>query len=185
MGDELIDICDEKNNLLGIQKMKSEAHRTGLWHRAAHIWIYNSKGEILLQLRAKNKLLYPAVWDVSAAGHVTAGEDPITSGLREIEEEIGLKVKQKDLQFVNIREARAIYKDIKNNEFYYVYFLKFDGDIKTLKVQEEEVEKISFVSIKKIEKELKTKPEKYLPHGEYWFEVMNEIKRRLSVKLSV
>ena len=58
MADELIDICDENNNLIDIQKMKSEAHKDGLWHRASHIWIYNSNGEILLQLRAKEKPLY-------------------------------------------------------------------------------------------------------------------------------
>ena len=82
MADELIDICDESNNLTKIQKMKSYAHKAGLWHRTAHIWIYNSKGNILLQLRAKEKLLYPDMWDISAAGHVSAGEDPTTSGLR-------------------------------------------------------------------------------------------------------
>lgn len=37
MPDEMIDICDENNNLTGIQKKKSEAHESGLWHRAAHI----------------------------------------------------------------------------------------------------------------------------------------------------
>ena len=82
MGDELIDICDEANHLTGVQKMKSEAHKDGLWHRAVHIWLYNSKGEILLQWRAKNKLLYPEMWDISAAGHVSASENPITSGLQ-------------------------------------------------------------------------------------------------------
>ncbi len=58
MVDELIDICDENNNLLKIQKMKSEAHRDGLWHRTSHVWIYNSNGEILLQLRAKTKTFF-------------------------------------------------------------------------------------------------------------------------------
>lgn len=69
MADELIDIFDENNNPRGIQKLKSEAHKEGIWHRAVHIWIYNLKGEILLQLRSKNKELYPDRWDVSAAGH--------------------------------------------------------------------------------------------------------------------
>lgn len=181
MEDELIDICDETNNLTNIQKIKSEAHRDGLWHRAAHIWIYNSKGEILLQLRAKEKLRYPDTWDISVAGHVSSGEDPITSGLREIEEEIGLKVKQEDLQFFNIRKVKAIYRDIKNNEFYYVYFLKFNGDIKKLKLQYIEVQKIQFLPINKIEEELKMNTDRYVPHGDYWFEAINEIKRKLKM----
>ena len=179
MADELIDICDESNNLTDVQKAKSEAHKDGLWHRAAHIWIYNSKGEILLQLRAKEKLLYPDMWDVSVAGHVSAGEDTVTSGLREIEEEIGLKVKQEDLQFFNIRKTKALYRDIKNNEFYYVYFFKFDGDIKKFKLQDAEVQKIQLFSVSEIEEELKINTEKYAPHGDYWFEVLNEVKRKL------
>lgn len=181
MLDELIDICDKSNNLTNVQKMKSEAHRNGLWHRAAHVWIYNSKGEILLQLRAKERSLYPNMWDTSAAGHVGAGEDPVTSALREIKEEIGLKVKQEDLYFLKIRKVKAIYKNIKNNEFDYVYFLKFNGDIKKLKLQNEEVQRIRFLPIKKIEEELKTNASRYVPHGDYWFEVINEVKRKLKI----
>ena len=181
MADELIDICDENNNLLSIQKMKSEAHKNGLWHRASHIWIYNSNGEILLQLRAKEKPLYPDMWDISAAGHVIAGEDPITSGLREVEEEIGLKLKKEDLDFWMIRKVKAVFREIINNEFYYIYFFKFDGDINQLKLQKEEVQKIQFLPIDKIEEELKINPRKYVPHGKYWFEVINEVKNRLKM----
>lgn len=181
MADELIDICDEHNNLTHIRKMKSEAHKDGLWHRAAHIWIYNSKGKILLQLRAKKKLLYPDMWDISAAGHVAAGEDVVTSGLREIEEEIGLKVKQKDLEFFTIKKVKAIYKDIQNNEFHYVYFLKFDGDGKTLKLQHEEVQEIRFFSIEDIEEGSRMQPNRYAPHRDYWLEIINEIKKRIGM----
>ncbi|KKQ40264.1 MAG: NUDIX hydrolase [Candidatus Magasanikbacteria bacterium GW2011_GWA2_37_8] len=178
MSDELVDICDESNNVTNTQKMKSEAHKYGLWHRSAHIWIYNSKGEVLLQLRAKEKALYPDVWDVSVAGHVGANEDPVVSGLREIKEEIGLEVKAEDLQFLTIRKVEMVYKDINNNEFYYIYLLKFDGD-NNFSLQDEEVQKIEFVPIKKIEEDLKTNPDKYVPHGDYWFETIDEIKKRL------
>lgn len=181
MADELIDICDENNNLLNIQKMKNEAHKNGLWHRASHIWIYNSNGEILLQLRAKEKPLYPNMWDISVAGHISTGEDPIISGLREVEEEIGLELKKEDLNFWMIRKVKAIFREIKNNEFYYVYFFKFDGDINQLKLQKEEVQRIQFLPIDKIEEELKINPKKYVPHGKYWFEVINELKNRLKM----
>lgn len=178
MTDELIDICDENNDLLNIQKKRSEAHRNGLWHRTSHIWIYNSKKEILLQLRAKNKETHPDKWDISVAGHVTAGQDPVTSGLREIEEEIGLKIKQEDLEFWKIKKREGIFKDIKDNEFHYVFFLKYDGDVSQLHVQEKEVQRIQFVSVDQVEKELKFHPDKYVPHGDYWFEVLYEIKKR-------
>jgi len=120
------------------------------------------------------------MWDISVAGHVSAGEDPVASGLRELEEEIGLKVKQEDLQFFKIKKVEAIYKDIKNSEFYYVYFLKFDGDIENLKLQTEEVEEIKLLLVSKLEEELKMNPDKYVPHGDYWFEAIDEVKRKLA-----
>ncbi len=182
MADELIDICDENNNLLGIRKMKSEAHRTGLWHRAAHIWVYNSKGEILTQLRAKTKDLFPNMWDVSAAGHVSAGEEPIASVLREIEEEIGISVKKEDVDFFKIIKWQGVFKKIINNEFYYVYFFRYDRNITDLELQKEEVETIKFVPITEIEKGLKNHPEKYTPNGDnYWFEAIGEVKRKLNI----
>ncbi len=176
MADELIDIYNENNEPLHIKETKSEAHKNGLWHRSAHIWIYNSQGEILLQLRAKNKDMYPNMWDISAAGHVSAGEEPIASALREMKEEIGLSVKQEYLEFFEIRKVKSIYKKIINNEFDYVYFLKFDDAIDNLILQKEEVAKIQFFSIDKIEAELKQQPEKYVPHGNYWFDVIKKVK---------
>lgn len=178
MADELIDICDENNNLLGIRKMKSEAHQDGSWHRAAHIWAYNSKGEILLQLRAKNKKLYPGVWDCSSAGHVSLGEEPLVSGIREAKEEIGLSIKKEDLEFFKIFKREQSPQGASDKEFYYVYFYNYDGDISNLKLQKEEVEKIGFFHILEFEEGIKNHPEKYLSPGSYWFEMVGEFKRR-------
>ncbi len=181
MIDELIDICDENNNITKVQKMKSDAHRNGLWHRAAHIWIYNAKGEILLQLRAQGKELYPDLWDLSVAGHVSASEKPIVSAVREIKEEIGLTIDEKDLQFCDIKKVSIMLGNIKNNEFYYVYLFKFDGDIKELKLQESEVQGVCFMSISKILRELQKNPKGYVPRGEYWFDMIDEIKKRSTI----
>lgn len=181
MADELINICDEDNNLLEIRKMKSEAHRDGLWHRAAHIWIYNSNREILLQLRAKNKELYPCVWDCAAAGHVSLGEDPIVSGIREAKEEIGLLMKKEDLEFFKVFKREVVFRQMNNKEFYYVYFYKYDGGIINLKLQEEEVKKIQFFPLLEFEKGIKTHPENYVAPGSYWLEIVGEFKRRLNL----
>ncbi len=183
MTDEFIDICDENNNLLGIHKMKSEAHRMGLWHRTVHIWIYNSKRELLLQLRAKEKDLYPDMWDISAAGHVSAGEEPLISGLREIKEEIGLVVDKKDLELLWIKKSENEYRKIINKEFCYVYLMKFDEDIKKLKIQDEEVQEIKFLPLDEIESELRGNKERYVPHPGYWERILDEVKERLKIKI--
>lgn len=179
MADELIDIVDENNNLTGIQKMKSEAHCDGLWHRTAHIWVYNSKAELLIQLRAKDKDVFPDVWDISVAGHVGAGEDVLASALREIKEEIGLTAKEEDLDLLSIKKVEDTYKEIKNNEFYNIYLLKFDGDISSLKIQEEEVQEIKFISTNDLKEDLNSNYNKYCPHGDYWFEVIKAVEQKL------
>ncbi|MFH1192382.1 MAG: NUDIX domain-containing protein [bacterium] len=177
MPDELIDIFDEENKPLGIQKMKSEVHRDGLWHRTAHVWIYNSKGEIFLQFRANTKD-WANMWDISAAGHIGVGEKTLNAALRETKEEIGLKLELDDLEFFKIHELRMTYNEKKNNEHAYVYFFKFDGDINNLKLQKEELAGIKFIFLEELEKELKLHPEKYVPHGDYWDEIIEEVKRR-------
>lgn len=179
MADELVDICDESNNLSGIQKMKSEAHRLGLWHRAAHLWLYNQAGDILLQLRAKEKLFFPELWDISVAGHVTAGEDPIVSGLRETQEEIGLQLKEEELEFFSVRPGKSVFGEIINNEFYYIYLVKFAGTAENLELQTSEVESVKFFPLNKLESELKLKAEFFVPHGDYWLDMIQAVKSRI------
>ncbi|KKT71504.1 MAG: NUDIX hydrolase [Candidatus Uhrbacteria bacterium GW2011_GWE2_45_35] len=158
--------------------MKSLAHQDGSWHRSAHIWLYNSRGEILLQLRAKDKLLAPDCWDVSAAGHVAAGEDPLTSGLRELEEEIGVKTEKESLEFFRILRREALPDAIPNNEFYYIYFLPFSGRAEDLKIQLEELQTVRLFTIKEIRDSLKNNRVKFAQADDYWKEILNEIETR-------
>ncbi|MFH0740167.1 MAG: NUDIX domain-containing protein [bacterium] len=179
MAEELIDIYNQDNELVGLLELKSKAHEKGLWHRASHIWIYNSKGEILLQLRAKTKKLFPNKWDVSAAGHIAAGEDPLATAIRETKEELGLEVCNKDLEFITIYQKEITLGGISNKEFYYVYLYKYDGSPSSLVLQTDEVSEIKFVPIEELEKELKNNPEKFTPHGDYWFLMIEKIKEKI------
>lgn len=179
MADELIDIYDEENNFTGKSVMKSEAHRDGLFHRVIHVIVYNSKGEILLQLRSKNKILYSNLWDISAAGHVGFGEDIVSAAARETFEEVGIRAENGNFEFYRVKKISIINNSIKNNEFGYVYFLRFDGDLNKLKVQKEEVQKIAFVSVSDLKRDLITCPENYCPYGEQWDEIIGEIQKRI------
>ena len=87
MADELIDVLDESGKKTGKQVIKSEAHKNRLWHAAVHIWIFNSRGGVLLQKRKATKQMHPLKWDISVAGHLAAGEDPIEAAVRGVEEE--------------------------------------------------------------------------------------------------
>lgn len=59
---------------------RSEVHRDGDYHRAVHVWIYSeSTGELLLQRRADCKDSWPGQWDISSAGHISAGDSSLSS----------------------------------------------------------------------------------------------------------
>jgi isopentenyldiphosphate isomerase len=65
-------------------------HAKGLLHRAVHIFVFNSRGELLLQKRSGTKDEYPLCWTSSASGHLSAGESYDEAAPRELEEELGL-----------------------------------------------------------------------------------------------
>ena len=180
---ELLDILDEKGKLTGKSATKKELHEKGLWHQSAHIWIYNSKGQVLLQKRATIKDSYAGLWDVSAAGHISAGEKPEKSAAREVFEEIGLKIKEFELKKAGIVKVSEYISDAKwtNNEFDHIFLLKYDGDLKKLKLQKEEVDEIKFFSLTDLKNEIENPKtyKKYVPHGKYYFNVIDLIKKEL------
>lgn len=86
---ELFDVCDEQDRVIG-QAPRGEVHARGLLHRAVHIFILNSRGELLLHRRSAQKDEYPLRITSSASGHLAVGEDYATAAVRELEEELGL-----------------------------------------------------------------------------------------------
>lgn len=188
MGNQLalIDVLDEKGNPTGKSKTKAEIHEHGLWHNSSHIWIYNSNGEIMLQLRAKDKYSYPGLWDISVAGHTDSGETPIESAVREMKEEIGLDVTPEQLEFGGKRKFSQPIEntDWYENEFGYIYFYKFEGKVDDLSMLDGEVEKVEFISVNRFENEINN-PETYkkfvpyIPHGDYYKMVIDKVRKKL------
>ena len=182
MAEEQIDVLDENGNKLGVVKTRAEVHANGLWHQAAHVWIFNSKGEILLQKRSMQKESWPGLWDTSAAGHLSAGDTPKEAAIRELREELGIMAKSKDLKLIMVEKISIVPKrGYYNNEFEYVYLLHWDELPK--KLQSEEVESVAFVPLNIFEKELKD-PEaskKYAPNA-YYQKLIRILKREMSQK---
>ena len=180
MVDELIDICDENGHILGAAIPKSQVHQKGFWHHTVHIWIYNSKNEILLQQRTSTKEIFPNVWDIAVAGHISSNETPIHAALREIKEEIGLVVLPNKLTELSIIKKNYTIpeKKIIDNEIHHVFALKFSGKLDSLTLQYEEVNDLKHISFNDFENELKN-PEmnsKYYPRGNYYFQILNKLK---------
>ena len=89
---EIFDVVNERDEVVG-QSPREEVHRLGLMHRAVHVLVFNSRGQIFLQKRSMNKDRQPGLWDSSASGHVDSGEGYDACAVREVREEIGLRLK--------------------------------------------------------------------------------------------
>ena len=90
MAEEILDVVDNHDEVIG-QRPRGEIHRLKLNHRAVHVLVFNSRGELFLQKRSMEKDCFPGAWDSSASGHLAAGESYGACAVRELREEIGLE----------------------------------------------------------------------------------------------
>jgi isopentenyl-diphosphate delta-isomerase len=138
---ELIDEFDAFGEKTGKVLNKRDVHRKELWHGVVHLWLYNRKGEILLQLRAPTKEIFPDVWDVSVAGHIGAGDTPIQVTLREAAEELGIKIVPDNLQYIGITSTNQLIpiKKYHHKVFNWTYLACIDAEVVDFSFQKEEV----------------------------------------------
>lgn len=88
---EMLDVVDDEDKVIGV-RTRGDVHSLGLMHRSVHILVFNSKGDLFLQKRSKNKDSNPGLWDSSAAGHLECGENYPDCAVRELTEELGIEV---------------------------------------------------------------------------------------------
>lgn len=145
---EFLDILDEDGNLIGKTATRQEAHRLGLWHRVAHIWIINSRDEVLIQKRSANKETYPNLWAMSCEGHISAGQTSMEGALREIKEELGLIPKPENTKLLFSYKRPGKYgENLIDNSLIDVYLVNLDLDLTKLTIQEEELSEIKWIRI--------------------------------------
>jgi isopentenyl-diphosphate delta-isomerase type 1 len=121
MTEEIFDVVNERDEVIG-RRPRREVHRLGLMHRATHVLVFNSQGQVFLQKRSMNKDRQPGVWDSSASGHVNSGEDYDACAVRELGEEIGLR-----LTSVPRRLFKLAASDETDQEHVWVYRCKAEG----------------------------------------------------------
>lgn len=107
MSVEYLDVLDENGNLTGTSLPRNTIHKEGLWHRVVHVWIINNKQEVLIQKRTETKDSWPGLWDISSAGHISAGDDSLTTALKELEEELGIHLQKEQLELI-FREKNEV-----------------------------------------------------------------------------
>ena len=82
----LVDQNDKQVGVIG----KEEAHRKGLLHRAISVFIFNNKGQLLLQKRAEEKYHSAGLWTNSCCSHPREGEDIVEAASRRLQDELGI-----------------------------------------------------------------------------------------------
>ena len=142
---EEFDVLDENGEFTGEIVERDKAHSEGMMHRAVVLFLVNSKKQILLQKRSLKKKKWPGYWDVTSGGHVDAGELGLFSAVRELEEELGIKVEPQDVRYICCRrtDTRVAGMIDKHMNEYFVAFK--DIDIRDIKMQVGEVEEVNWV----------------------------------------
>lgn len=145
---ELIDIIDSNGTPLGRVKAKPDVHRDGDWHRAVHVWIFTPDDRILVQRRALVKENNPGLWDVSCAGHISAGEPVIDAAIREAREELGIELEAGELEHVASIPASCVLNGgtYIDNEIHEIFVVRREVDLAELSLQPEEVDDAKLVT---------------------------------------
>ena len=87
---EVFDVVDADDQVTGTAT-RGDVHARHLLHRAVHVFVFNKRGDLLLQQRSRLKDVHPGLWDSSVSGHLDSGEDYPAAALRELDEEMAIR----------------------------------------------------------------------------------------------
>lgn len=132
---EITDKIKERNSL-----------EKGEYRISVHIWIINSKGELLIQQRSKTSKKFPSMWSQTGGG-VLAGETSKEAVKREAKEELEINVEDEELYYIS--------SYVRTRNIADVWLVK--KDIDKLELQKEEVAEAKFVSFEDFDNMIKDK----------------------------
>ena len=154
MEKHMIIIVNEKDELIGHKEAGTLEQKD--IYRVSALWLTNSKGEILLARRHRNKRHHPGMWGPAVAGTVDKGESYEDNIIKETEEEIGMKNTKPKL-------GPKVRRTGEYEHFTQWYFLTIDKEASEFKIQEEEVEEVKWFSKEELINSLNSAFEKFLP----------------------
>ncbi|GAB2293125.1 Nudix hydrolase 3 [Dionaea muscipula] len=167
--EEYLDVLNKTGQKTGASKPRKDVHRDGDYHKAVHIWIYSeSTQELLLQRRADCKDSWPGKWDISSAGHISAGDSSLVTARKELQEELGVSLPKDafELLFVYLEEWVTNDGKFVNNEFNDVYLVTTLAPIplEAFALQETEVSAVKYIQFEEYKSILSKKDLAYVPY---------------------
>jgi isopentenyl-diphosphate delta-isomerase len=158
--EERFDTFAEDGRPLGLRS-RSDVHRLGLWHRSAHVFLFNKAGELLIQQRAHDKDLYACLWDYSVGEHLVPGETFAAGAARGLREELG--VCGVVLEPIGTRRrARMVVGDAIDAEEQQAFRGLSEGPFR---FDPAEVARVRFIALGALADEIGRAPERFTP----WF----------------
>ena len=152
MPEDIFDVVNERDEVVDRQP-RSLVHQLGLLHRAVHVLVFNSRGQIFLQKRSMMKDRQPGLWDSSASGHVDSGEDYDTTAVREVREEIGLVLPRTPVRLFKIDACSET-----DQEFVWVYRCESEGPFQ---LNVDEIERGGWFTIAEVSQWMARRPEEF------------------------
>ena len=155
MDNDKVILVNEHDDMVGIMD-KMEAHKQGLLHRAFSIFIFNTKGEMLLQQRAFSKYHSGGLWTNACCSHPLPGEKTKDAVQRRLMEELGFETPlEKIFDFV----YKATFDNgLTEHEFDHVFVGEYDGQ---LNINPDEVNDCCYKEFSEIKDTMQTHPQKY------------------------
>lgn len=161
MSEQVILVNSNDKEIGKEEKMK--AHRKGLLHRAFSVFVFNKKGELLLQRRALTKYHTPGLWANTCCSHQRLGEQTIDAGHRRLQEEMGFDCDLKEVySFIYKVEFEP---NLWEHEYDHVLIGGYEGEINP---NPDEVEEFKWISVNDLEIDVKENSDKYTP----WFKII-------------
>ena len=171
MSTEYVILVDEQDQELGVME-KMQAHREAKLHRAVSVFVFNSKGELLLQKRAATKYHSANLWTNTCCSHPKPTEDTLAAANRRLQEEMGLRCEIK--YAFNFTYLTAFENGLSEHEFDHVFF-GFSDDMPNPNPQE--VAAYKYMSLQEIENQLKQNSQEFTA----WFKlIFDRVKNELN-----
>ena len=159
---EKVVFVNSQDEVLG-QMEKLQDHKNCLLHLAFSVFLFNEKGEMLLQKRAEGKYHSPDQWTNACCSHTRLDEAYLDAAKRRTKEELGIECELTE-KFHFIYKA-DVGEGLWEHELDYVFTGNFEGkfDLNT-----DEVSEVRYVSVADLQKEISEKPE----HFTEWFKII-------------
>lgn len=158
---EHVILVDENDQVLGTEE-KIQAHRDAKLHRAFSIFIFNAKGEMMLQRRAEEKYHCGGLWTNTCCSHPQEGETPEQAAHRKLKQEMGFDTELKHL-FWFIYKA-PFDNGLTEHELDHVFIGTWDGEPE---VNPEEAADWKWAAPEEVRQDVAANPDKYTP----WFKI--------------